>query len=161
MATPTYTALANITLSGTQNIVTFSALPSTYRHFVLAINALGSTTLEARLRLNSDTGANYIYQRASTSGTVESSQRATGQTQAFLSSVAKATSTGSLQLLVEILECNQTKRKVLIARGNQAQNGSDTIWNIHNLTAAVTSIEIITSTGNWAAGSTFTIYGLV
>jgi hypothetical protein len=48
----------------------------------------------------------------------------------------------------------------IISRAKQSANGSEAFANRWANTAAVTSVEIFTSTGNWASGSSFALYGI-
>jgi hypothetical protein len=162
MPTATYTALANITLGTAASTVTFSSIPATYRDLVVTVVASGSTTLQGRIRLNSDTGANYQYQRMSGNGTSATGTQAATQTFGFVSGIAQATTTGALQMSINIMECSATnKHKTIISRADQAANGTDASVNRWISTAAVNSVQILTSTGNWAIGSTFALYGIV
>ena len=161
MPTPTYTALANTTLAGTASSVTFSSIPATYRDLVVVFIGAGSTDLEGRIRLNSDTGSNYNYVRMSGSGSATTSTSATSQTSGFVSAIAKATSTGALQMTINIMDYSATdKHTTIISVANQSANGSEAFANRWANTAAVTSVQILTSTGNWAIGTTAAIYGI-
>ena len=62
MPTPTYTPLANVTLGAAASSVTVGSIPATYRDVICVVVAEGSTTLQGRIRLNSDTGSAYSYQ---------------------------------------------------------------------------------------------------
>jgi hypothetical protein len=160
--TATYTSLANVTLGAAASSVTFSSIPATYRDLICVVVAAGSTTLQGRIRLNGDTGSNYNYVRMSGNGTATSGTSAATQTTGFLSAIAEATTTGALQMNINIMDYSATnKHKPILARANQAANGTDAIFNRWANTAAVTSVQILTSTGNWAAGSTFALYGIV
>jgi hypothetical protein len=162
MPTPTYTPLANLTLGAAASSVTFGSIPSTYRDLICIVVAEGSTTLQGRIRLNSDTGSNYNYQRLSGNGTAASAERAGSVSSGFLSAIAQATTTGALQMNINIMDYSATdKHTTIISRADQAANGTDAIANRWANTAAVTSVQILTSTGNWASGSTFALYGVI
>jgi hypothetical protein len=162
MATPTYTPLANVTLGSAVSVIGFNLIPGTYRDLILIVSAPGSTTLEGRLRFNGDTGNNYGYVRMSGSGSGVTSVTAASQTAAFLSAIAQATTTGALQMNLNIMDYSATdKHKTIISRASQAANGTEAFANRWASTSAVTSIQIVTSTGNWAIGSTFALYGVI
>lgn len=161
MPTKTYKALANITLGAAASSVTFGSIPSTYRDLVVVVTALGSTTLEGRVRLNSDTGSNYSYVRMSGDGSATSSVAAASQTAGFLSVIADATTTNPLTMLINIMDYSATdKHKTIISRANAAGTGSEAFANRWAGTSAVTTVQILTSTGNWASGATFALYGI-
>lgn len=162
MPTTTYTPLANITLGTAASSITFGSIPATYRDLIVIFVGAGSTTLEGRIRLNGDTGANYEYQRLSGNGTTGSAAFATSQTSGFLSSIAQATTTSSLQMTINLCATNIARRKVIVSRADNAANGTDAIVNQYTGTvAAITSIQILTSTGNWAIGTTAALYGVI
>ena len=162
MPTPTYTPLANLTLGSAASSVTFGSIPATYRDLICVVVAKGSTTLQGRIRLNGDTAANYVYQRLSGNGSSASAATATNQSLGFLSSIAQATTTDAIQININIIDYSATdQRKTIISRADQATNGTEAFANSWLNTAAVTSVLIFTNTGNWAAGSTFALYGIV
>jgi hypothetical protein len=162
MPTPTYTALANVTLGSAGSSITFSSIPATYRDLVCVVVAAGSTTLQGRIRLNSDTGSNYSYQRISGSGITATGTNLASQTLGFVSAVSRAATTSALQMNINIMDYSATnKHTTMISRADNAANGTEAFANRWLNTAAVTSVTILTSTGNWAAGSTFALYGVI
>jgi hypothetical protein len=162
MPTPTYTPLANLTLGSAAISVTFGSIPASYKDLICVVVAQGSTNVSGRIVLNGDTGANYGYQRLSGSGSSASAATESSRTVGFLSSIAQATTTGAIQININIIDYSATdKRKTIISRADQAANGTEAFSNSWANTAAVTSLEILRNTGNWAAGSTFALYGIV
>ena len=162
MPTPTYTPLANLTLGSASSSVTFSSIPATYTDLICIVVAKGSTTLEARVRFNADAGSNYFYLRRSGSGSTGSSATAASQTSGFLSAIAQATTTDALQMNINIMGYSATNtHTTIVSRADNAANGTEAFVNRWANTAAVTSVQILTSTGNWAAGSTFALYGVI
>jgi hypothetical protein len=160
--TATYTPLANVTLGAAASSVTFGSIPATYRDLICVVVAQGSTTLQGRVRLNSDTGSNYNYVRMSGSGSSATSATASSQSSGFLSAIAQATTTGALQMNINIMDYSATdKHTTILSRADQSANGTEAFVNRWANTAAVTSVQILTSTGNWAAGSTFALYGVI
>jgi hypothetical protein len=162
MPTPTYTPLATVTLGASASSVTFGSISATYRDLICVVFAAGSTTLQGRIRLNADTGSNYSYQRMSGNGSAGSAAAASSQSSGFLSAIAQATTTGALQMNINIMDYSATdKHTTIISRADQSANGTEAFANRWANTAAVTSVQILTSTGNWASGSTFALYGVI
>jgi hypothetical protein len=158
MPTPTYTPLANITLGSAAATITFSSIPATYRDLVLVVEAGGSTNLVGRLRLNNDTGTNYHFQRLSASG----SATASNQLSARLADFTQATTTSKALMIAHIMDYSATdKTKIILSRADNAQQATEAFVNRWGLLAAVTSVRVLTDTGNWSAGSTFALYGIV
>jgi hypothetical protein len=162
MPTPTYTPLANITLGSAAAIVTFGSIPATYRDLICIVTAKGSVSLQSRITLNSDTGSNYNYQRMSGNGSAGSAVSAVNQIRGFLSAQSGPTSFDITQISINIMDYSATdKHKTIISRADASALAAEAFVNRWASTAAVTSVEIRTSTGNWAAGSTFALYGVI
>lgn len=162
MPTPTYTPLANITLGSAAASIVFGSIPNTYRDLVIVFVGAGSAQLAGRLRLNGDSGQNYQFQRMSGSGSSAGGSSNVNQVWAFVSNTALAQTTTSLQMNINIMDYSATdKHKTVISRADNAANGTEAFVNRWGNTAAVTSVTILTSTGNWAAGTTAAIYGIV
>jgi hypothetical protein len=53
------------------------------------------------------------------------------------------------------------KHKTVLVRSNAASTGVEAIAQRWASTAAITSILVFPSTGSWAAGGTFSLYGIV
>ena len=165
MPTNTYTPLGNTTLASAVSSVTFGSIPATYRDLVVIVVAKGSTNLEGRLRLNGDTGNNYSFVRISGTpgGGGVTATNAASQSAAYTSSsVVDARTDSFLQLVINIMDYSATdKHKTILNRADNAARGAEVIANRWENSAAVTSVTILTSTGNWAIGSTMTLYGIV
>jgi hypothetical protein len=160
--TATYIPLANITLGTAASSVTFSSIPATYRDLVCVVVAQGSTTLDGRIRLNSDTGSKYQFVRMSGSGSAATSATSDAmETSGRLSAIAQATTTSALQMNINIMDYSATdKQKIIISQANNSANGTEAFANRVDITAAITTVQVLTSTGNWAIGSTFVLYGI-
>jgi hypothetical protein len=147
MPTATYTALANITLGSTSALITFSSIPATYRDLVMTFTGTASTTAVARMRFNSDTGANYSFQNMRGSGTAAAASSSTGSLLVNASVGASATTTSALQLQVNIMEYSATnKHKMVLSRADNT---------------AINSIQVFPASGTWAIGTTVNLYGIV
>jgi hypothetical protein len=162
MPTPTYTPLANVTLGSATSSITFSSIPNTYRDLICVFVAKGSTTLQGRIRLNGDTGNNYNFQRVSGNGSTGTSGGGSNTTPGSLSVIAQATTTSALQMNINIMDYSATnKHKTILSQAGNAVNGAEIFVNRWVNTAAVTSVTILTSSGNWAIGTTAALYGIV
>jgi len=162
MPTPTYTPLANLTLGSAASSVTFGSIPATYKDLICVVVATGSVTLSGRVRLNGDSTANYAYQRLTGTGSVATALSESSQNLGVLSILARASTTSALQMNINIIDYSATdKRKTIISRADEAAGATEAFSNSWGNTAAVTSVQIFTNTGNWAAGSTFALYGVI
>jgi hypothetical protein len=158
MPTPTYTALANITLGSSASSVTFSSIPATYRDLVLVVN---TPTLpfdsQLVLRFNGDTGSNYsrVYMETIFGGT---GSAAGTDTFAYVGAYGP----DQANLIVNIMDYSATdKHKSFLARGNGSTAAKATSLRWSN-TAAITSIlvKLESYSTNLPTGSTLNLFGI-
>jgi hypothetical protein len=159
----TYTPIASITLGATTgSIVAFTNIPQTYTDLVLIINSKSDTTNYPYMRFNNDGSS--IYDRVYISGTGSAAQsgKDNGATLMYLSANAGQTTTNfNYNNVISIPGySNATTSKVILSRANNAENGVDLVVSGWRSTAAVTSLNLGINTGNFAAGSTFNLYGI-
>jgi hypothetical protein len=166
----TYTPIATTTLGSAAASYTFSSIAGTYTDLVLIVQGRSTRTADEysalQLRFNSDTGSNYSFTCLLGSGLTAASERGSNQTSMrvsrFDTSVSSNTSMGTSIVQIQNYS-NSTTNKTTISRGSQAieffeVNAFASLWRN---TAAITSITLLTDTGeNFAAGSTFTLYGI-
>jgi hypothetical protein len=156
------TPLATLTLSSAQATVTFSSITGTYRDLRLVIvgkNSAGAD--QPYLQANSDTGSNYYICTLEGSGTGTASYASA--LNGFYTAVNynNFNSTSPTVLIADFLDYSVTdKQKSVLMRSNsssQAVAANVTRWAN---TAAITSLAIKTQASTFAAGSTFTLYGV-
>jgi hypothetical protein len=158
----TYTPIATQTLGSAAASVTFSSIPQGYTDLVLVMSVKGSTANFPTLRFNSDSGSNYSRTILTGNGSAASSERGTSETGAAINFNAQtSTSEFNYNSITHIQNySNSTTYKTQLTRANQAALGVDAIATLWRNTAPITEITIYTNTGNHAAGSTFTLYGI-
>lgn len=158
----TYTPIATQTLSTTSSSVNFTSISGSYTDLIIVI--VPKTTLDdtaARLRFNSDSGSNYsdtfIFGNGTTAGSGRHSNITYGRTHEY----GDFTTNGDGVLIVQMNNySNTTTYKNWLARSNRASKGVDALVGLWRSTSAITAIEIYPSQSTWAAGSTFTLYGV-
>jgi hypothetical protein len=158
MPTPTYTALANITLGGPSASVTFASIPSSYRDLVIVFNGgVISGDHNLVVAFNSDTtSGNYTGRSMSGTGSAASTSGVVRLLNDF----------GYLQanqavIITQIMDYSATdKHKMYLSRSNNAANGVAGLGARWANTAAITSIAL-TSGANFATGTTFSLYGVI
>jgi hypothetical protein len=159
MPTPTYTALANITLGSSAATVTFGSIPATYRDLIVVIN-FGTTASvgDVGIRFNGDTGTNYTYVEAFGSG---SSTGSSAGSRSY-NVIGYLTSVTRIATIAQIMDYSATdKHKTTLTRENDAAGTLRMLATRWANTAAVTSLSIITQTNTFATGSTFSLYGVI
>lgn len=162
MATPTYDLIDSEILSSSASSVTFTSIPGTYRDLVLVANFKPDTgTMYGAWILNSDTGSNYSRVRITGNGSTASSTSATAAS-GFLNSGSAWDTTDFGLAKLEILDYSATdKHKTALLRSNMADLEVEATVFRWASTSAVTSITLDDSNGNnFAAGSTFYLYGI-
>lgn len=162
-----FESIATITPSGVSTI-TFSAIPSTYQHLqvrAIAKRDSASTSGSSNLRLNGDTGSNYVRHFLRGSGAAATAGASTGQTSIECfehtgNDAAVANMMGVLILDVHDY-ASTTKNKVIRTISGNDQNGAGNIYLTSGLwlnTSAITSLTLFSSTNY--LNTTFALYGI-
>ena len=165
IATLAYDSIATQVVSSATSSITFSSIPSTYKHLQVRAFVRGTTGGRLQMRYNGDTGSNYALHTIIGGGST-----------AFATSV---TSTTTMQLsytdgdpnifcanVVDIFDyTNTNKYKTMRALGgydkNTATSGEASFWSgLWMNTAAVSSITFFYSSGNLDQYSHFGLYGI-
>lgn len=154
MPTPTYIALANITLTGNDSEIVFSSIPATYRDLVLVVSGTSDSSGRAfYIRLNGenpDTNTSAVYVSNATSST---------DTGTYIQ-----TDTSQFVSIVNIMDYSATdKHKTMLVRDNRpgTSNNVTMMAGRWASTAAVTSVTISRSGYNLQSGTTLCLYGIV
>lgn len=167
--TNSYESIATVTVgSGGQSGVTFSSIPSTYKHLQLRFMArvTGATTLDnLTMRFNSTAGTAYTthYLQGNGSGTPSSSYVTINGSELYVGRLTGANSTSGIfgVGVIDILDYQNTnKLKTTRSLSGQDQNGSGDLffWSgLFNSTNAITQIDLLNS---YAQYSSFALYGI-
>jgi len=157
----TYTTIATTTLGSTSTSVTFNSF-SGYTDLLLIINMTPSGSgLSPQLRVNSDSGTNYSRTVLAGNGTSASSSRGSNNnTLYWYENNSPATGSPTPYIIQFMNYANTTTYKTILGRYGGA--GVETVANVNlwRSTSAITSFEFFTSASSFAAGSTFTLYGI-
>ena len=159
-------------LTSSQPSITFSNLgnfSTTYKHLQirLAARSTFSGTLgdSLRLRINSDTGANYVNHGLLGNGSSVSSYASTGQSALFQQRLTSAGMGASSfgAIVIDILDPYATKNKTIRSMGGFA-DGTPRIELTSGLwlnTSSPTAIELASgNSADFVAGSRFSLYGI-
>lgn len=161
MPTSAMTALATITLASAQATVTFSSISSAYRDLRLIVNnKMVNGGASCDIRFNSDSGSNYssvyVYGLGYGSGTSGVATTNYG----YVDVLGTDTTIPSL-FTVDIMDYSATdKHKSAISRGSNPTAGVQMSAIRWASTAAITTVTLSTGSGNYAAGTTMTLYGV-
>jgi len=171
-ATNSYESIATVSVGSTSVAdVTFSSIPSTFKHLqirYLAKSARSGNTLdELNLRFNSDTGNNYAEHSVFGTGSVAAVGANTSQSNIELGQGWLGTTTAGSQFgvgVVDILDYTNTSKNTTVrVLGGLDMNGSGRVGLGSGLwmnTSAVTSITLYAQNANLVQYSSFALYGI-
>ena len=159
----TYEPIATFTLTIAVNQYTLSSIPATYTDLILVNNIKGSSASGyPALRFNSDSGTNYSTTFIYGNGTTATSGRSSNANYAYTQwNATFSTTEFNFNNIIQIQNySNTTTYKTYLARANNAAVSTDTNVGLWRSTAAISTIDIYSLVGNFAVGTTFTLYGI-
>lgn len=158
MPEPTYTPMANLTLSTAASSVTFSSILQTYQHLVLVVSGNGTAALNFNARLNGDTSANYPQLNMRGGGGAFTSN-STGAS--IPVTVGAEMSTTQSNYVIHLLGYSATdKWKTVLSRGSSTDYGTNAVVTQWGSLSAITEVRLFTSSSTFAAGCSFSLYGI-
>ena len=166
MAT-TYEKIASQTLGSSASSVTFSSIPGTYTDLRLVMNYRANASIAgSSIQFNGDTGSNYSETYLRGNGSSASSSRFTNNSYMNVGWQGWATTTIPQFCTVDIFSYAGSTYKTALGEDNADRNGAGEVVRFVGLwrsTSAITSIVVNENAGggNYAAGSTFTLYGIL
>jgi hypothetical protein len=167
-----FESIQTYTLGSAQATVTFSSIPSTYKHLQLRLigrSAYAGDSENVRMQLNGQTATSYytnhiLYGNGASALTDNDVNSVVGFN---IHRLPAATSTASVYggLVIDFLDyANTNKNKTIRSLGGWDANGSGRInftSALFTSTAAISSISLTLSTAsNYAANSSFALYGV-
>ena len=164
LSTNSYESIATITGSGTPSSITFSSIPSTYKHLQIRQSVLLSSGNNIKMQFNGDTTSNYSWHQLAGSGSSASAASAanTGFMYAgYWAGTANAPEAG----IIDVLEYANTNinKTVRILEGNDINGagGYITFWSGNwRSTSAVSSITLFPASGQFDTNTKFALYGV-
>lgn len=157
--------ITTFTVASATSTLSFSNIPSTYRHLQIRGVALSSTTPRLNIRFNGDTGSNYAVYVLEGNGSTPFRQADVNLTSAYVFINGFYTANQPQPFVIDILDYKSTTNfKTLRALtgghnnsgGNVALNGA--IWR--NASTAISSITLLTNGGTFSEFSSFALYGI-
>lgn len=157
------------TAAGGGTTVSFTGIPSTYKHLQLRVLAQdnAATVGNLILQLNTDTGTNYTRHFITADGSTVAASGSTSQSSIIAGQIYGNSPSSSIygMAIWDIHDyASTTQNKTVRAIGGYDANGSGNLRLTSGLwlnTAAVTSIELKNSSGNaFSSGSVFSLYGI-
>jgi hypothetical protein len=161
MPTPTYTALATVTLGSSASSVTFSSIPATYRDLIVICDTVASGQSSIDGRLNGDTGNNYSTVRMFGTGSSTGSDINAGSSivNRYLIGI---TNTSRTSQIIQIMDYSATdKHKTILTRNASTVNSVNAHAARYANTSVIDSLTINFSESSASSGSTFSLYGVI
>ncbi len=163
----TYEALASQTLGSAASSVEFTSISGNYTDLVLVCFERGSdNSASGNLRFNSDTGSNYSRTRLLGFSGGALSSRDSSQTSilAGSSTLNNATSGIFATTIHQIMSySNGNVYKTVLSSAADPGNTDSRVHRVVGLwrnTAAITTVTYLHASANFAAGSTFSLFGI-
>jgi hypothetical protein len=158
----TYEPIATTTLGTTAASVTFSSISSSYTDLILVLNSIATAgTPNTLLRFNGDTTSNYSDTYLTGNGTAADSARQASQTSIRATFNGNPGASPNANTIHILSYANTTTFKTVLIRASQAGAGTDAIAGLWRKSPeAINSITLTTSSSTYAAGSTFTLFGI-
>lgn len=167
-----FESIATATGTGSSGTITFSSIPSTYKH--LQIRYIGrsdevATVRNLNIRLNGDTGTNYVYHNLTGDGSTATAAGVTAVAQMLVRPIPAASASANIMGagIIDIHDyASTTKNKTVRTFVGADANTASTDWKVSLFsglwlnTAAITSISLIAQSGNFTTDSTFALYGI-
>jgi hypothetical protein len=163
--TPTYVPLNRITLAANANSVTLSNIAQNYADLVLIVNirtARSATGAAGFLRANSDSGSNYT--RVGMFGAGSVGRFTNTDTSYYLQLTGNTAPAGmrsnNIVQLFDYSAIDKHKNSLIrqVEGNNEAVLAESGRWAN---TAAITSLTLQSSDGDFLSGSTISLYGIV
>lgn len=159
----TYEPIATQTASGSSATISFTSIPSTYTDLVLVIDGEGTSTGASQnvtFRFNGETAStNYSETYLRGTGSAAQSGR---YSESYLPSAGAWFSGRRYNHVVNVMNySNSSTYKTSLVRTNWAGGDVAAIVVLWRATpAAINQMNINIDNGNFASGSTFTLYGI-
>ena len=160
-----FESIATVSLGSAQSTITFSSIPSDYKHLQIRwFSKNTSTSYSIRTNFNGDTSSNYSSHALYGNGSSAAAYGTANDSTAEIGQSADTTSSVFAGGVTDILDyASTTKYKTVRSLSGWDKNGGGYValnsgsWRS---TSAITSIVLSSFTGNFAQYSHFALYGI-
>jgi hypothetical protein len=170
LAGSSYESIATANGTGSSGVITFSSIPSTYKHLqirAIARSTFADTNTYPNITFNSDTASNYSWHILDGNGSAVSAGAGASQSTAGVPTFTAANSSANIfgVMVLDILDyANTDKYKTIRYFGGHDQNGSGILRFGSGSWRSTSAISTITFTAigsaNWATNTSFALYGI-
>lgn len=160
----TYIPIATYTAPSSVSSYTFSSIPQTYTDLVLVSNVISTSGLiDVTMRYNGDGATTGLYSNTTfySTGSVRASTGLTGGNQSYLTYYGQPDATYLYSSIAQFMNYSNTStNKSIMVHSGSSVGGTDLIMNLYRSTSAISSIYLYPQSQQFAAGTTFTLYGI-
>ena len=171
-ALPAYELISTQLIATTTTTITFSSIPTTYKHLQLRYTARGSraSTVDFMgIYFNGDTAANYWYHYLSADGSsVSSSSIISAEVRARIGTIPASTASSNVfgSGVIDVLDYVATTKNKTVRTFNGHTDSASAghqvalrsgLWNS---TAAINSATLVALNAGFLSGSGFSLYGI-
>jgi len=168
VSTGSYESIATQNVSSSVASITFSSIPSTYKHLQIRSISSGSYNCAVLLRFNGDTSSSYAYHSLTSGpgyGTSVYTNNGSSSSSMLFFDQQLGGSTYQNNTICDILDyanTNKYKTNRTLSGVNNSANGGFIYFNsgLWQSTSAVTSINLFPASFTFNAGSKFALYGI-
>ena len=174
-STSSYESIATQTSTGGESSLTFSSIPSTYKHLQVRVmcksEATGTFAVSLVGTFNSDSGANYAWHKLQGNGSAATAEGGTGNTWALFTNSGLQNDASLANMfgvtIIDIADyASTTKNKTVRSFNGVSANSTSTNYRVSlesNLwlnTSAITSIAFSPLGSTFLAGTSIALYGI-
>ena len=160
----TYEPIATTTLGSATATISFTSISASYTDIrVVLVGSHETTATTLRMQVNSDTGTNYSYTELIGDGATATSSRGTSSSRINCGN-ANFNNTQPSLITVDWFSYAGSTNKTCLVTASQDRNGSGSVLRTVGLwrsTSAITSVQLFPASGNFATGTTATLYGIL
>lgn len=160
----TYEKIATTTLSSAASSINFSSISSAYTDLRLVFTWIPTAVNNLFIRLNNDSTAIYSDTYMTGRGTTATSSRDTASSAWFVNQVFNPSTTYPTFNTIDLFSYTGSTFKTALITTSADWNGSGYTQpqvGLYRSTSAITQINLVASSDNFAIGSTATLYGIL
>ena len=163
-----YQSISTVTVgSGGNSSITFSFIPSTYKHLQIRGIVKSATQPRMYMRYNGDTGSNseYTYHNLYGNGANALATAGSNQTENWFYENGMNNQTNNVNaFIIDLLDYSNTNKfKTMRSLNGFDENGAGQIFltsGLYRKTNAISEIRLFPSSGTFAEYSSFALYGI-
>jgi hypothetical protein len=164
-AAPSYDSIATVAGTGSSNVISFTSIPSTYKHLQFRVSSLSTGAADwVYINVNNDsTTSNYWVHRLTGDGSSATASNTGGQAYMYRTFIVGST-TSPAAAVIDILDyTNTNKNKTLRSLAGFDTNGGGEVDFVSGLwaqTTAINRIDFTLASSNFASATKIALYGV-